>query len=184
MDNAKTKTVDAAYYAKVLTKDEKLSLKATADANKKAADDKVTRIGKIMLHMKDGLKGTIADLGVAKTAKDGEISDKEKEILALNGQKTSLTEAVTNTKSAMEGAKSAWDGKKGEAATKFLAVKVPLEEVAALRAKVSEENIAVKGAIAAVTAQKLKIKGQKGTTAAALADYNAKISVCEGKKFD
>lgn len=185
MDNAKTATTDAAYYAKLLTKNEKLSLKATADANKKAADDKVARIGKIMTHMKESLtKGTIPDLTTAKAAKDAEISLKEKAILALNGEKTSLGDAVTNTKSAMEAAKSAWDGKKSEAKTKFDAVKVPLEAVAALRAKVSSENAAVKSAIVAVNAQKLKIKGQVKTTADALADYNAKISVCEGKKFD
>jgi len=69
------KITDVAYYQAV---EAQTSSKATYDAAAAALTanaDKISRITKILTHMKDGLKGTIADLTAQKQAKDNEITN-------------------------------------------------------------------------------------------------------------
>lgn len=181
------KITDLAYYQAV---DAQTSAKAEYDkaaAAVQANSDKITRIAAILLHMKNGDKGTIADLTKQKQTKDAEIGGAdgwEKKIEGYKKELEGLTGTVTSTKKAMDEAKATWDGKKAAAEKALAAVTKPLEEVGALRGKVTTENLALTKAVAAVAEQDGKIKAQEAVVEKERLALAAATAKCKGTKYD
>lgn len=186
-DTAYGKITDLAYYQAV---DAQTTAKAEYDAAAAAVTanaDKISRIGLILTHMKNGDKGTIPDLNAKKQKKDAEISGAdglEKKIEGLKLTLKGLTDKVTSTKKAMDEAKAAWDGKKAAAEKALAAVKTPLEAVTALRGKVDTEDGELKKAQAAVAEQDGKIKAQEAVVEKERLALVAATAKCKGAKYD
>lgn len=97
--------------------------------------------------MKDGTKGdagTIKDIQAAKEKVDAEISTANTGLKALETaaqtEHDDLVKAVGTAKTAMGEAEATWKELKGKADQALTNVKTPLEQVKALRTKVTEAH--------------------------------------------
>lgn len=118
-----------------------------AVAAQKVITDKVARIEAIMKHMKDtgnNNKGTMADIQAAKEKVDSEINTANTGLAALKSaaekEHGDLVKKVEDTKKALGEAETTWKDLKGKADQALLDAKTPLEEVGALRIKVTEAH--------------------------------------------